>query len=151
AKADTAKTEVAKPADVAKTEAAKTDAAKAADKPAAAAKSTNDAAAPAADAKKDQTRISGDKPVKPETKRKDGQIAVFISRKDNKLYVRQNFAPLSDVRVTIATSDRPLGTHVFAAELDKTDSNSLHWTVVTVPQSARAAMRASDEPRRSHR
>ena len=138
------------------------DAAKAADaavpapasKPAqadAATKPATDAAAPAADAKKDQTRIVGDKPVKPDIKRKDGQIAVFISRKDSKLYVRQNFAPLFDVPITIAASDRPLGTHVFTAEVDKNDPNSLHWTVVTVPQSARAAMRASDEPRRSRR
>ena len=44
-----------------------------------------------------------------------GQIAVFVSRKDGKLYVRQNFAPLFDVPVTIAPSDRPLGTHVFTA------------------------------------
>ena len=62
-----------------------------------------------------------------------GQIAVFISRKDFKLYVRQNFAPLFDVPVTIAPSDRPLGTHVFTAEVDKNDANVLHWSVVSLP------------------
>jgi len=49
--------------------------------------------------------------------------------------------------VTIAPSDRPIGTHVFTAEADKTDSNKLRWSVITVPPSARAAMRDSDEPR----
>jgi lipoprotein-anchoring transpeptidase ErfK/SrfK len=90
---------------------------------------------------KDQTRMA--LPAVKQTKRRDGQIAVFISRKDSKLYVRQNFAPLFDVPVTIAPSDRPLGTHVFTAEIDKNDSNILRWSVVTVP--SRAAMR--EEPR----
>ncbi len=130
--------------DAPKADTAKQDAAKPADKPT---KAANDAA----DAKKDQTRIVGDKPVKPDIKRKDGQIAVFISRKDNKLYVRQNFAPLFEVPVAIAASDRPLGTHIFTAEFDKNDSNALHWTVVTVPPTARAAMRDGDEPRHSRR
>ena len=65
--------------------------------------------------------------------KRSGQIAVFISRKDSKLYVRQNFAPLFDVPVTIAPSDRPLGTHVFTAQVDKDDANVLHWSVVSLP------------------
>jgi hypothetical protein len=89
-----------------------------------------------ADAPKDQTRVV---PATKQPKRRAGQIAVFISRKDSKLYVRQNFAPLFEVPVTIAPSDRPFGTHVFTAELDKNDPNILHWSVVTVP--ARAATR----------
>ena len=58
---------------------------------------------------------------------------MFVSRKDSKLYVRQNFAPLFDVPVTIAPSDRPLGTHVFTAQVDKNDANVLHWSVVSLP------------------
>ena len=42
-------------------------------------------------------------------------------------------APLFEVPVTIAPSDRPLGTHVFTAEVDKADANKLHWSVVTLP------------------
>jgi lipoprotein-anchoring transpeptidase ErfK/SrfK len=149
-KLDTAKPDTTKPDNI-KADSAKPDPAKPSDKLAEPAKAASDTAQPAADAKKDQTRIVGDKPVKPDIKRKDGQLAVFISRKDSKLYVRQNFAPLFEVPITIAASDRPLGTHVFTAEADKNDPNSLHWTVITVPQSARAAMRASDEPRHSRR
>ena len=107
--------------------------------------------APAADAKKDQTRLSEIKPAAKPEKRRDGQVAVFISRKDSKLYVRQNFAPWFEVPVTIAPSDRPFGTHVFTVTVDKNDSNILHWSVVTVPMSARAAMRNSDMPRASRR
>ena len=60
--------------------------------------------------------------------------------------MRQNFEPLFQVPITIASSDRPLGTHVFTAEVDKTDSNVLHWTVVSIPAAARA-MRGDDGER----
>lgn len=127
--------------DAGKTEAAKTEAADSAKKP--------DTPAPALaaspDAKKDETRVADPAPVaKPDAPKRAGQIAVFISRKDSKLYVRQNFAPLFDVPVAIAPSDRPLGTHVFTAELDKGDSNTLRWSVVSLPISVRAAVRDDD-------
>jgi hypothetical protein len=145
-KPETAKVEAAKP------DTAKADTAKPAVKPAEPVKAVDAAAPPAsADAKKDQTRLAEPKPAAKPEKRRQGQVAVFISRKDNKLYARQNFAPWFEVPVTIAPSDRPLGTHVFTADVDKTDSNTLHWSVITVPASARAAMRDSDMPRASHR
>ena len=50
----------------------------------------------------------------------------------------RTFAPLFDVPVTIAPSDRPLGTHVFTAQVDKNDANVLHWSVVSLPVPARA-------------
>ncbi len=102
--------------------------------------------ASAPDGKKDQARLT-----KPEAPKRTGQIAVFISRKDSKIYVRQNFAPLFEAPVTIAPSDRPLGTHVFTAEVDKTDANALHWSVLSLPVSVRSAMRADDEERGSRR
>ena len=92
---------------------------------------------------RDPRRRSGAR-RKTEAPKRAGQIAVFISRKDSKLYVRQNFAPLFEVPVTIAASDRPLGTHVFTAEVDKTDSNALHWSVVSLPVSVRSAAREDD-------
>jgi len=105
------------------------------------------------DAKKDQARPAD--PAKPAAGKADpvaaaapkrtGQIAVFISRKDSKLYVRQNFAPLFDAPVTIAPSDRPLGTHVFTAELDKNDANAVHWSVVTLPVPRHAERHDEDE------
>ncbi|WP_246669198.1 MULTISPECIES: L,D-transpeptidase family protein [unclassified Bradyrhizobium] len=138
-----AKVEAAKP------EVTKTTETKAPDKPAEAI-----ADAPAApDAKKDTARLPGiDKAAaaKAEPKR-TGQIAVFVSRKDSKLYVRQNFAPLFDVPVTIAPSDRPLGTHVFTAEADKNDPNLLRWSVVSLPVTARNAARNDDDDDRRAR
>jgi lipoprotein-anchoring transpeptidase ErfK/SrfK len=112
-------------------------------------KIAGDADAKPTDTKKDQTRLTA-VTTKPEPPKRTGQIAVFISRKDAKLYVRQNFSPLFDVAVTIAPSDRQLGTHVFTAEVDKTDPNVLHWSVVSLPMSARA-IRAEEGERVSSR
>ena len=114
------------------------------------------APAGAVDAKKDQGRPSDPEraaPAKPALAmaKGTGPISVFVSRKDGKLYVRQNFAPLFDVPVTIAPSDRPLGTHIFTAETDKTDANVLHWSVVTLPASHRAERREDDERGARHR
>jgi len=127
-------------AEPSKSEPAKADAAKPNEKPAGTVKAASDGAASAPDDKKDQSRLA-----RPEATKRTGQIAVFISRKDSKIYVRQNFAPLFDAPVTIASSDRPLGTHVFTAEVDKNDTNALHWSVVSLPMSARGILRASDE------
>jgi hypothetical protein len=83
--------------------------------------------------------------------RRAGQIAVLVSRKDSKLYVRQNFAPLFEAPVTITPSDRPLGTHVFTAQVDKHDVNVLHWSVVSLPAPTRYADRRGEDERSSRR
>jgi lipoprotein-anchoring transpeptidase ErfK/SrfK len=83
--------------------------------------------------------------------KRTGQIAVFISRKDSKLYVRQNFSPLFDMPVTIAPDERPLGTHVFTAQVDKDDANILHWSSVSLPAPARYAERRGRDESRSQR
>ncbi|CAN5289607.1 L,D-transpeptidase family protein [soil metagenome] len=78
------------------------------------------------------------------TPKRSGQIAVLVSRKDGKLYVRQNFAPLFDVPITISASDRPLGTHVFTARADKDDAKTFRWTAVSMPPVPRRAERSDD-------
>jgi lipoprotein-anchoring transpeptidase ErfK/SrfK len=83
----------------------------------------------------------------PTAPKHSGQISVFISRKDSKLYVRQNFAALFDAPIVIAPSDRPLGTHVFTAQVDKDDANMLHWSVVSLPAPARNAERHNEDGR----
>jgi hypothetical protein len=166
-KAAEAATTEAKPAGIAiseqtgqkKADAVKADAATAQAKPedkASATPGDDVAAAGAVDAKKDQGRPSAPEkaaPAKPALAmaKGTGPISVFISRKDAKLYVRQNFAPLFDLPVTIAPSDRPLGTHIFTAETDKTDTNVLHWSVVTLPASHKAERRDDDERGARHR
>ncbi len=148
AKAEEAKPETAKP-DAPKT--AEKTAEKASAKPDDSITATTDAAP---EVKKDQTRLPNtEKPViaKPEPPKPAGRIAVLVSRKDGKLYVRENFKPLFDVPVTIAPSDRLLGTHVFTAEVDKDDANALRWSVVSLPVAARNAQKNDDTERSSRR
>jgi lipoprotein-anchoring transpeptidase ErfK/SrfK len=137
-------------------EASKPDAPKPAEKPDPGIKAVTDAAP----AKKEQARLpDAEKPAaasKPEpatqaAPKRSGQIAVFVSRKDSKLYVRQNFSPLFNVPVTIAPSDRPLGTHVFTARIDKDDANVVRWSVVSLPVPVRYAERRDDDERASRR
>jgi len=140
-------------ADDVKTAATKVDAPKPAAKPEDSIKAATDVTS-VADQKKDQGRLPGaDRApgAKPDPPKRTGQIAVFVSRKDSKLYVRQNFAPLFDVPVTIAASDRPLGTHVFTAEVDKRDTNVLRWSVVSLPMPTRNAERRDEDERASRR
>jgi lipoprotein-anchoring transpeptidase ErfK/SrfK len=149
-KAETPKIEALK-AEAPKVDTPKTDEPKAAEKPAEPVKAVADAPA---DVKKDTARLPGvEKAIaaKPEPPKRTGQISVFVSRKDSKLYVRQEFKPLFDVPVTIAPSDRLLGTHVFTAEADKKDPNVLRWSVVSLPVTARNAARNDDDDRPARR
>jgi L,D-transpeptidase catalytic domain len=68
---------------------------------------------------------------------KKTQIAIFISRKRQRLYVRQNFEPLFDAAVAIAQPEAPIGTHVFTAlEFTGPDRTTLRWNVVSLPGEA---------------
>ncbi len=136
--------------DPAKSDTAKVEEPKAAETPTEPAKAVADAP----DAKKDPSRLPGAEKAaiaRTEPPKRTGQIAVFVSRKDGKLYVRQNFAPLFEVPVTIAPSEQMLGTHVFTANVDKNDPNLLRWSVVSLPVTARNAAVKEEDERASRR
>ncbi len=46
---------------------------------------------------------------------KKSPIAIFISRKEKKIYVRQDFEPVFEEAMTIEHPEEPMGTHVFTA------------------------------------
>jgi hypothetical protein len=59
-------------------------------------------------------------------------VSVLISRKTQRLYVRQALEPVLDVPVTIQDADRPIGTHIFTA-LERTGADSnMQWSVVSL-------------------
>jgi hypothetical protein len=60
-------------------------------------------------------------------------IAIFVSRKERRIYVRQDFEPLFDAPIVIAHPDQPLGTHVFTALEFLDDHATLRWNVVSLP------------------
>ena len=59
-------------------------------------------------------------------------VSVLISRKTQRLYVRQAFKPIFESPVTIADPDRPIGTHVFTAIERSSGDANLRWSVVSL-------------------
>jgi hypothetical protein len=84
---------------------------------------------------------AAEQPVK-----RSGQVAVFVSRKEMKIFVRQGFVPLFDMPVTIDDPDRPLGTHVLTA-MEVTD-NGMRWNLVTIPTDPSAPVDQRDYSRK---
>jgi hypothetical protein len=62
-----------------------------------------------------------------------GTVAVLISRKEKRLFVRQGMVPLFDLPIEIAHPEQPLGTHVFTA-MGFTDGGAgMRWNVMSLP------------------
>ncbi len=75
-------------------------------------------------------------------------ISIFISRKRQRLYIRQDFAPLFDVPVTIAQPEAAFGTHVFTAlEFTGPEHATLRWNVVSLPGEPPKRVRRVEERR----
>ena len=62
-----------------------------------------------------------------------GQVAVYISRKEKKLFVRQAFVPLFDMPVEIEHPEQPFGTHVFTAMGFTDDGAGMRWNLMSIP------------------
>ena len=86
-----------------------------------------------------------------EPRKPSGHVAVFVSRKEKKIYVRQGFTPLFDAPIEITDSDRPLGTHVFTALELQDNGTKIRWNVMTMPpeQPRAEPRRDRDRDRRS--
>jgi lipoprotein-anchoring transpeptidase ErfK/SrfK len=64
-------------------------------------------------------------------------VSIFVSRKRQRLYVRQDFEPLFDVAITIAQPELPVGTHVFTAmDFTGSDRTTMRWNVISMPAEA---------------
>ena len=74
--------------------------------------------------------------VAKQAERRLAPVSILVSRKDNKIYMRQAFAPVLEAPVTIRDPATPLGTHVFIATSN--DGASLGWSVVSLPGSSRS-------------
>jgi hypothetical protein len=117
-------------------------------RPAEAAPSSGDVVKPA-------PAVDPAKPVAPPIKAADqptkrtGQVAVFVSRKEQKLFVRQGLVPLFGLPVVIDQPDQPLGTHVFTA-MEVTDNGSgMRWNLMTVPTDPSAPTEQKDTGKKS--
>ncbi|RAI46120.1 L,D-transpeptidase [Rhodoplanes roseus] len=74
-------------------------------------------------------------PVKP---LKPGPVAIFVSKKEGKLFVRKGFEPIYETPITVAQADKLLGTHVFTATGFEEDGRTLRWTAMSLPPEMRS-------------
>ena len=68
-------------------------------------------------------------------------VTVFISRKTQRLYVRQAFQPILDAPVTIRDPDKSIGTTIFIAAHYVNDSADLRWTALSMSKPGSAPSR----------
>lgn len=59
-------------------------------------------------------------------------ISLFISRRDQRLYVRKGFEPVGSTQVEIRDAHRPIGTHVFTVMAARFEPAEATWHAVTV-------------------
>ena len=77
----------------------------------------------------------------------NGQVAVLISGKEKRIFVRHAFVPVFDMPIEIANPGKPLGTHTFTA-LEVVDGGRMRWNLVSMPLTAGQPAR-NGEPRRA--
>jgi hypothetical protein len=82
---------------------------------------------------------------------KPGPIAVFVSRKEGKVFVRKGFEPVFSAPVTFDNPDQPLGTHVYTALALKDDNTTLRWNVVSMPGSGAAPAKKAEKTEKGKR
>jgi hypothetical protein len=69
-----------------------------------------------------------------EATRKTSPVSVFISRKTQRLYIRQGYQPVFEGPVTIREADKPIGSYVFTA-LSYLNNAEVRWSVVSMYKS----------------
>jgi len=88
-----------------------------------------------------------------EAKKRSGQVAVFVSKKEKKIFVRYALVPIFDMPIEIANPEQPLGTHVFTAMELIDDGAGMRWNAITMPfdPSRSAAVETSSKSKKGAR
>lgn len=73
-----------------------------------------------------------------EADRRGKAVSVFISKKEGRVFVRQDWKDVYEAPVTVRDADRPLGTHVYVALGAEPGGSLLKWTAVTMPERGKA-------------
>ena len=73
-------------------------------------------------------------------------VSVFVSKKEGRIFIRQDWKEVYEAPVTIRDPDRPLGTHVYIAVAAEPDGSAMRWSAISVPPES-----ASDEDRSSRK
>jgi lipoprotein-anchoring transpeptidase ErfK/SrfK len=88
-----------------------------------------------------------------EAARRGEQVSVFVSRKEGRIFIRQDWKEVWEAPVTIRDPDRPLGTHVYTAVEAAPDGSSIRWTAISMPPESQPTEarngRTKDKPAQS--
>jgi hypothetical protein len=74
-----------------------------------------------------------------EANRRTSPVSVFISRKTQRLYIRQGYLPVFEGPVTIRDADKPIGTFVYTALGYLNNGADVRWSVVSMYKYANGA------------
>ena len=74
-----------------------------------------------------------------EADRRHEQVSVFISKKEGRIFIRQNWKEVWEAPVTFRDPDRPLGTHIYTATNAAPDGSSIRWTAISTPSESQPA------------
>jgi L,D-transpeptidase catalytic domain len=83
-----------------------------------------------------------------EAGRKTSPVSVFISRKTQRLYVRQGYVPVFEGPVAIRDADKPIGTFVFTALGYRNAVTDVRWSVVSMYKYSEAMEPVVQPPRK---
>ena len=67
-----------------------------------------------------------------EALRRTSPLSMLVSKKDQRIYVRQGLAPVFDAPASVRDPERPLGSHLYIATAVEGDGTSLKWSVVSI-------------------
>ena len=71
-------------------------------------------------------------------------VSVLISKKEGRVFIRQDWKEVYEAPVTFRDPDRPIGTHLFIA-VGPEPSGTMQWSAISVPSGATAS---DDAPRK---
>jgi len=83
-----------------------------------------------------------------EAERRSEQVSVFISRKEGRIFIRQDWKPVWEAPITIRDPERPIGTHIYSAIEPSADGSKMRWTAITMP-APKAATSSSRDRKKS--
>jgi hypothetical protein len=61
-------------------------------------------------------------------------VSVLVSKKDQRIYVRQGLAPVFDAPISVRDPETLLGSHLYIATAASDDGTGLKWSVVSMPE-----------------
>jgi hypothetical protein len=61
-------------------------------------------------------------------------VSIMVSKKDQKIYVRQGLVPVFDAPISVRDPQSPLGEHLYIATAANDDGLSLKWSAISLPE-----------------